>query len=213
MCSPIRSRSIRCRVRASSTASRSRLLLPERHRPAEVLEGPSLVLRRVDAAYAAELSEALRASIPELRNFMDWAQDDPSAEDAVGEFLAICDRDWIADRAYNFHVFLADSDALIGNCALMRRVGSVAIEIGYWIRSDHAGRGYATEAAAILVEAAWGIDSIERIVIRHDLANGASGRVAEKLGFGEIDRVAVEVMAEGESGVDLIRELIRPERF
>ena len=56
-------------------------------------------------------------------------------------------------------------------------------------------------------------DSIERIVIRHDLANGASGRVAEKLGFGEIDRVAVEVMAEGESGVDLIRELIRPERF
>ena len=37
--------------------------------------------------------------------------------------------------------------------------------------------------------------------------------VAEKLGFGEIDRVAVEVMAEGESGVDLIRELIRPERF
>ncbi len=50
-------------------------------------------------------------------------------------------------------------------------------------------------------------------MIRHDLANGASGRVAEKLGFGEIDRVAVEVMAEGESGVDLIRELIRPERF
>ena len=36
----------------------------------------------------------------------------------------------------------------------MRRVGPVAIEIGYWIRSDHAGRGYATEAAAILVEAA-----------------------------------------------------------
>ena len=133
---------------------RSRLLLPERHRPAEVLEGPSLVLRRADGP-CAELSEALRASIPELRNFMDWAQDDPSAEDAVGEFLAICDRDWIADRAYNFHVFLADSDALIGNCALMRRVGPVAIEIGYWIRSDHAGRGYATEAAGILVEAAW----------------------------------------------------------
>jgi ribosomal-protein-serine acetyltransferase len=189
------------------------LLLPERQRPAEVLEGPSLVLRRVDAAYAAELSEALRASIPELRNFMDWAQDDPSADEAIGEFLAICDRDWIADRAYNFHVFLADSDALIGNCALMRRVGPAAIEIGYWIRSDHAGRGFATEAAAILVEAAWGIERIERIVIRHDLANGASGRVAEKLGFGEIDRVAVEVMAEGESGVDLIRELIRPERF
>ncbi len=178
-----------------------------------MLEGPSLVLRRVDAAYATELSEALRASILELRDFMDWAQDDPSADEAIEEFLAICDRDWIADQAYNFHVFLADSDALIGNCALMRRVGPAAIEIGYWIRSDRAGCGYATEAAAILVQAAWGIDRIERIVIRHDLANGASGRVAEKLGFGEIDRVAVEVVAEGESGVDLIRELIRPQRF
>ena len=79
--------------------------------------------------------------------------------------------------------------------------------------SIYSGIATATEAAAILVEAAWGIERIERIVIRHDLANGASGRVAEKLGFGEIDRVAVEVMAEGESGVDLIRELIRPERF
>ena len=39
------------------------------------------------------------------------------------------------------------------------------------------------------------------------------GYSAVQLGFGEIDRVAVEVMAEGESGVDLIRELIRPERF
>ncbi len=146
MCSPIRWPSIGVRHERAQRHPVRELLLPE-HQPAEVLEGPSLVLRRVDAAYAAELSEALRASIPELRNFMDWAQDDPSAEDAVGEFLAICDRDWIADRAYNFHVFLADSDALIGNCALMRRVGPAAIEIGYWIRSDHAGRGYATEAA------------------------------------------------------------------
>ena len=65
------------------------------------------MLRRVDAAYAAELSEALRASIPELRNFMDGGR--PVRDEAIEEFLAICDRDWIADRAYNFHVFLADS--------------------------------------------------------------------------------------------------------
>ncbi|MEO0492184.1 MAG: GNAT family N-acetyltransferase [Actinomycetota bacterium] len=194
-----------------STASRSRWPLSERCRPLETLEGPTLVLRRVDAAYAADLSAALQASIPELRDFMDWAQDDPSDETAIGQFLRICDRDWIADRAYNFHVFLAASDTLIGNCGLMRRVGPAAIEIGYWIRSDHAGRGHATEAAAILAAAAWDLDGIDRIVIRHDLANGASGRVAEKLGFHEVDRVAVEVTAEGESGVDVIRELVRPE--
>ena len=50
-----------------------------------------------------------------------------------------------------------------------------------------------------------------RIVIRHDSANPASGRVAEKLGFHEIDRIAVEITAEGESGIDVIREQFRPE--
>ena len=81
------------------TASRSSCS-PEHQRPAEVLEGRPRA-SHAGAVYAAELSEALRASIPELRNFMDWAQDDPSADEAIGEFLAICDRDWIADRAYN----------------------------------------------------------------------------------------------------------------
>ena len=177
-----------------------------------MLEGPTLVLRRASSAYADRLADALRASIPELRDFMDWAQDDPSESAAIDEFIRLADRDWTADKAYNFHTFDAATDTLVGSCGLMRRVGPDAIEIGYWIRSDHPGQGLATEAAAILAGAAWDLHGIERIVIRHDLANAASGRVAEKLGFIEIDRVAVEVTAEGESGVDVIRELIRPAR-
>lgn len=188
----------------------------EGDRPTETLEGPRVVLRRVDPTYRDALASALAASIPELRAFMDWAQDDPSDAGAIAEFLDIADRDWSADRAYGFHIFdgVAGDDGaaatLVGNCALMRRVGPDAIEIGYWVRSDHAGRGLATEAAAVLVEAAWKLEHVERIVIRHDLANAASARVAEKLGFLEIDRVAVEVTAAGESGVDVIRELVRP---
>lgn len=168
------------------------------------------MLRRASARYAEPLADALRASVPELRDFMDWAQDDPSDSAAIDEFIRLADRDWAADKAYNFHTFDAATDTLVGSCGLMRRVGPDAIEIGYWIRSDHAGRGLATEAAAILAEAAWALYGIDRLVIRHDLANTASGRVAEKLGFMEIDRVAVEVTAEGESGVDVIRELVRP---
>ena len=63
----------------------------------------------------------------------------------------------------------------------------------------------------MLVEAAWAFPDVCRIVMRHDSANLASGRVAEKLGFFEVDRVAVEITAEGESGIDVIRERFRPE--
>ena len=179
--------------------------------PAEVLDGPTLVLRRVSSVYADALAAAVARSLPELRLFMDWAQTEPTEAVDFADFLAASDREWDDDRAYGYHVFDRATDELIGGCGLMRRVGAGAIEIGYWIRSDHAGRGLATEAAAVLAEAAWAMADIARIVIRHDAANHASGRVAEKLGFHPVDRVAVEVTAVGESGVDVIRELIRPE--
>ncbi|MEM9203638.1 MAG: GNAT family N-acetyltransferase [Actinomycetota bacterium] len=182
-------------------------------RPPEVLEGPSLILRRVSSRYAAALSAAVGRSLPELRLFMDWAQGDPSAAEEFAAFLEASDRQWETDKAYGFHVFVAETNELVGGCGLMRRRGPGAIEIGYWIHSGYTGRGLATEAAAILVEAAWGLPDVCRIVIRHDFANAASGRVAEKLGFHEIDRIAVEITAEGESGIDVIREQFRPEQI
>ena len=47
---------------------------------------------------------------------------------------------------------------------------------------------------------------IERVVIRHDVANPASGAVAAKAGFTEVDRVPHERTAPGESGEYLIWE-------
>ncbi|MEM9465055.1 MAG: GNAT family N-acetyltransferase [Actinomycetota bacterium] len=181
-------------------------------RPPEVIEGPTLVLRRVAAPYARALADAVAESLSELRLFMDWAQGDPTSAEDYADFLVASDHEWDDDRAYGFHVFDRSTDALIGGCGLMRRRGPGAIEIGYWIHSDHTGRGLATEAAAMLVEAAWALPDVCRIVIRHDSANVASGRVAEKLGFHEVDRVAVEITAEGESGIDVIRERFRPEQ-
>ncbi len=181
-------------------------------RPPELLEGPSLVLRRVSAVYAAALSAAVNESLPELRLFMDWAQGEPSTPEDYAEFLSASDREWEHDKAYGYHVFLAETDELVGGCGLMRRRGPGAIEIGYWIHSDHTGQGLATETAAILVAEAWALPDVCRIVIRHDSANAASGRVAEKLGFFEVDRIAVEITAAGESGIDVIRERFRSDR-
>jgi RimJ/RimL family protein N-acetyltransferase len=70
---------------------------------------------------------------------------------------------------------------LVGACGLSRRP-SGAVELGYWIARAQWNKGYATEAAAQLVEIARTL-GLRRLAAFHFLDNPASGRVLEKLGF------------------------------
>lgn len=58
-----------------------------------------------------------------------------------------------------------------------------AIEVGYRIKRELWGRGLATEAAAALVEHAFGPLGIERLVGIAHVDNAGSRRVLEKLGM------------------------------
>lgn len=138
---------------------------------------------------------------------MDWARPDRVSPEHFAGFIESSLEEWTSGVSHNFHVIEIETAELVGNCGLMRRVGPGAIEIGYWIRSDRAGRGYATEAARLLVDAAGLLDDIERIEIRFDAANGASAAVAAKTGAVETERRDVEIDNPGEIGVEVITEL------
>lgn len=56
-------------------------------------------------------------------------------------------------------------------------------ELGYWVRCDRQGRGYATEAGQAVLEIAFEGLRLPRLAARHFIDNPASGRVLEKLGF------------------------------
>jgi RimJ/RimL family protein N-acetyltransferase len=56
-------------------------------------------------------------------------------------------------------------------------------ELGYWLKRDHWGRGYATEAAGAVLAAARDSLRLKSLEAGHFLDNPASGRVLEKLGF------------------------------
>ncbi|MFB6217871.1 MAG: GNAT family N-acetyltransferase [Halobacteriaceae archaeon] len=78
-------------------------------------------------------------------------------------------------------------------CDGEKRLGSVSLapiderrgwaNLGYWIHPDRQGKGYATEAAGLVV--AHGFDELRlhRISATVAASNGASERVVEKLGF------------------------------
>jgi len=65
-----------------------------------------------------------------------------------------------------------------------------SIELGYWIGRESWGKGYASEAARLALEFAFGPLGLEAIEAGHFADNAASGRVLEKLGFVYTENVA-----------------------
>jgi ribosomal-protein-serine acetyltransferase len=143
----------------------------------------SVVLRPWLLADADALLEAVTASLPELRAFMAWAHVPPSRE---GEYdlIARFDADYWAGRQYVLGVFDGDG-AVIGGVGLHPRtaLNPRALEVGYWIRTSRAGKGFATLASRVLVALAFDRFECDRLQVMHDETNVASRRVVEKCGF------------------------------
>ncbi|MCB1025403.1 MAG: GNAT family N-acetyltransferase [Acidobacteria bacterium] len=71
----------------------------------------------------------------------------------------------------------------IGWCGLWRLVGTDDIEVGYAIRKDHWGKGYATEAAARCLEYGFNDLGFSKIVAVAYPENKASQNVMKKIGM------------------------------
>lgn len=69
-------------------------------------------------------------------------------------------------------------------------------EIGYWLEPRAQGRGYATEAAAAVLRAAFSADS-RNMMSGYFVGNTRSARVLDKLGFTETCRSDEFCVAQG----------------
>jgi len=169
--------------------------------PATIPAG-ELVLKRWEPAYAEEATRAVRESLPELKPFMPWAHDGYEVADSRS-FIELSAREWAEGTAFNYAV-LTGAGKVVGACGLMTRMGEGTLEIGYWIHSGHTGRGYATAAVTAVTRVAFALPDVVRVAIRHDVANPASGAVAAKAGFKEVERLHRTPEAPGETGVDVV---------
>jgi ribosomal-protein-serine acetyltransferase len=161
--------------------------------PPESVPADIVDLVRWRSEWATDLALAVAGSLPELAPYMPWATPTYGLEDAR-TYIAGSIADWESGVNWNYAIRTPAGD-VIGSTGLMTRMGPGVLEIGYWLHSGHAGRGCATAAAFALAGVGLAVAGIESVVIRHDAANAASGRVAEKAGFVRIGEVA--------SGLDL----------
>lgn len=174
------------------------------------LSAGAITLRRfqldmVDASY-----QATRASQRELRRWMTWALEEPLLEH-LRTFFDQSHEKFERDEDWGYAMFDDAARELVGGCGLHPRDDPTHPEIGYWVRSDRTGRGYATSAARALAAAAFRhLPTIEGVKIRMDQANLASAAVPPKLGFRlerEEDR---PIETEGHTGRGFVWVLERP---
>jgi RimJ/RimL family protein N-acetyltransferase len=169
-----------------------------------------LVLRRWQRADAPGLLAAIERSFTELRRFMPWAKDRAT----LASVEAYVRTSWTPDPPEVFSYGLKDAGGdLVGAFGLHGRRGPGILEIGYWIRSDRTGRGYATAGARALTEVSFEhFPHVDRMEIRCDPANLASAAIPPKLGY-RLDRTdPVEVEAEAQTGKQQVWVLDRAER-
>lgn len=82
-------------------------------------------------------------------------------------------------------ITLQDTGEFVGNCGLtVQNVeGAIQVEIGYLVRADLQGNGYATEAATACCDHARDVLRLDRLIAIINPGNRPSQRVAEKLGL------------------------------
>ncbi len=138
---------------------------------------------------------------------LDLREFGPDALDLAREVLAAGERealppgvpttpgelaDWFAssahvgDRGTALHFIMVDRDSgrIVGAIGLFHSDWEVrSAEIGYGVRSDARGKGYATEALVAVARWALTEGGIQRAWLTANTDNVASVRVAEKAGF------------------------------
>jgi ribosomal-protein-serine acetyltransferase len=153
------------------------LEIPER------LETRRLTLAATRAGHGDAINAAMLESFPELNAWMPWAQRVQSLEESE-KHCREAQAKWHSREMIDFCFFTRADGHFVGKGGLHSIDWSIPkFEVGYWIRSTCARRGYATEATGALVELARATLGAQRVEIRCDARNCASRRVAEKSAF------------------------------
>jgi RimJ/RimL family protein N-acetyltransferase len=151
--------------------------------PAYRIVTPQLVIRCYNPSDATMLANSITESLDHLLPWMPWAAAEPEPFVEKIERLRRMRSNFDLNQEFVYGIFTPREDRLVGGTGLHPRVGSAALEIGYWIHKDFINRGYATEASAALTRVAFELHHAERMEIHCSVENLASATVPNKLGY------------------------------
>jgi RimJ/RimL family protein N-acetyltransferase len=160
---------------------------------------PRYLLRPFAKRDVAALDEAVVRSLPDLARWLPWAAEGYTRAVSL-QFIRDSILAWTEAKAYDFTIRgAAEPERHLGNISVWHTSRPNLVgEIGYWVRSDEAGKGICTEVAARVLEIAFEELGLHRVTLRIAVGNRASERVAEKLGFAFEGTLRHEVRVAGQ---------------
>jgi RimJ/RimL family protein N-acetyltransferase len=159
-----------------------------------------LQLRQFTVDDAEGVADAVRDSLEELRMWLPWAGVESTKVDFQRDRLRKLPQIAARGEEWQYGLFAEGDPRVLGSFGLMTRRGPGTMEIGYWVHTAAAGRGYCTRAVRALTPVALAMPNVHRVLIFCDEANVKSAAIPRKLGYTLLrtDNHAIE--AAGETG-------------
>jgi len=148
-------------------------------------ETERLILRAQTLDNLDSMQTALEASHKELNQWLPFATgDEPQPRADTAKFIRRAMAGFIMREMFGYALFSREDGHYIGNIGVHPKKWHVpSFEIGYWINTREAGKGYMTEAAQCLTDYFINTVGARRMMIRCDSRNRASASVALKCGY------------------------------
>ncbi len=154
------------------------------------------------------LRSTIDSSLEHLRAWMTWAIHEPATLTETRQRLERGAARFAKGEDFSYGIFNATESEIVGGAGLHRRGEPDCLEIGYWIRGDCVGAGFATETARALTGEGLKLPEIDRIQIDCDPENRRSLRIPEKLGYEVVELVrANKVTPDGRPRDTLVYEI------
>jgi RimJ/RimL family protein N-acetyltransferase len=173
------------------------------------IESPRLVLRRFADADLAEFLAYLND--PLVARYQSWeSYTEQQARELIEQQKAR--EPGRPGQWFTFAAELKETRALAGHVALsVREADPRQAEIGFTFAREHQGRGLAGEAAARVLEYAFEVLGLHRVVAVADCENGRSVALLERLGMRREGHFVENIWFKGAWGSEYLYAMLRSE--
>ncbi len=147
------------------------------------LQGKNIVLERMGPTIenAQKIFEVMEMNKEHWGKFLPWVKNVKRVEEVL-KLLFDINYEWDNGEKYNYGVFLKNEyigDVNVFNIFLK----DSALEVGYWISKEYAGKGYMKEAIRILEKEVFEERGFNRMYAKCDEENENSWKFIQSCGF------------------------------
>lgn len=171
---------------------------------------PKVSLVPPELNMAEPLYRTIKNNFTHLAAFLDFITDDVTIEDEHA-YLKMMIQQHADNKARLFLIYYETS--LIGTVDLHKiDNNNHKAEVGYWIAEGYTGKNIVTNCVNHLCHFAFETLALNKLIIKADVRNRASNKVAEKAGFTFL-ATDVEDIFDGENYRDMNRYVLLKKQF